>query len=649
MSTWSGRTVERARRLMATRLPAPCARCGVGVGVRDEWHVGHVKSRLAYPELTNVVSNWQIECAKCSWQSSSEAHVEKAIRDGVVARVGDRVWSTPKEGGFSPTPATRADPNLPFSPPGTLPGADGFQPPLDLGLPAALGNQFEVRAGLEWDPDRVRLYPWLEHLADVPEDASPPLYMTYPPEAAVGSYGSEPCDCHNETAVEWIERVERKALRWWQNLAVVRQLEHDAGGALVHTDIVESASRRSGKSVRMRGVALWRMEHAALFDNEPQLVMHTGSDVAICREIQRGAWHYAESRWGRDSVTKANGKEQIESTDGHRWLVRAQTAVYGYDVTYALVDEGWDVKPETVDEGLEPATLERVSPQVHRTSTAHRRATSLMRAALVAILTADDPTTLLLLWGARQGSDISDPAVWRTASPHWSESRRRLIASKYEKAKAGQADPQADDPDPLAGFAAQYLNIWRLGERAVVRGDALVSVETFGALTRKPIVDGRRPDACAIEAWHSAGVSVAVAWRLDELEQPAALVGVNGFLTLADAADYVRAIGFRGRVTVGKSLVDEPALRGIRKVAGDRRVVDAALTWSALMRDGQVFHDGGEHLAEQVLELRTMRGPDGLRVVSTGRADAVKAAGWAAQAALLTRSVKRRVILPTGV
>lgn len=37
-----------------------------------------------------------------------------------------------------------------------------------------------------------------------------------------------------------------------------------------------------------------------------------------------------------------------------------------------------------------------------------------------------------------------------------------MIADKYTKARAGEADPQADDPDPMAGFTAQYLNIWPL-------------------------------------------------------------------------------------------------------------------------------------------------------------------------------------------
>lgn len=311
-----------------------------------------------------------------------------------------------------------------------------------------------VRAELAWDPDRLATYEWLRPLLAVPEDAAPPLAMSPPPEDAVGSYGAE--------AVEWIESTQRIRLRWWQALAITRQLEHREDGSLCHRVVVESAPRRAGKSVRVRGLALWRMAHPGLF-GEVQTVIHTGSDVAICREIQRGAWRWAEDVAGW-RVTQGNGKEAIETPTGDRWLVRAQRAVYGYDVCLGIVDEGWNVAPDTVSEGLEPATLERLSPQIHLTSTAHRRATSLMRSQLQVALAGGDEGTLLLLWAAPHGSDPGDPEVWRAASPHWSEDRREMIAKKYAKALAGEADPQADDPDPMAGFTAQYLNIWPLRE-----------------------------------------------------------------------------------------------------------------------------------------------------------------------------------------
>jgi hypothetical protein len=365
-----------------------------------------------------------------------------------------------------------------------------------------------VRDGLAWPGKAVAEHAWLAPFAQVPEDAAPPLWMSPPPADAVGSYGA--------AAVDWIEHEQKIKLRWWQALAITRQLEHREDGSLCARTVVESAPRRAGKSVRVRGVALWRMAHPHLF-GEVQTVIHTGSDVAICREIQRGAWRWAEESAGW-VVSRANGKEALETPRGDRWLVRAQDAVYGYDVTLGVVDEAWKVKPDTVTEGLEPATLERLSPQLHVTSTAHRRATSLMPTMLRAGLTVPDPRVLVIVWAAPPDADSGDPAVWRAASPHWSEDRRRMIEDKYKQAMAGEVDPAADDPDPLAGFCAQYLNQWNLdpgpapGERAIDAAAWEASADRTGTL------DGMRSrvTVCIEVAEDLEHVTLVAAAQLDD-------------------------------------------------------------------------------------------------------------------------------------
>ncbi|WBQ02948.1 HNH endonuclease [Kribbella sp. CA-293567] len=436
--------------------------------------------------------------------------------------------------------------------------------------------------------------------------------MTPPLPDAVGSYGAE--------AIEWIEAAEKKRLRWWQRLAITRQLEHREDGSLCWRTIVESCPRRAGKSVRIRGLALWRMAHADLI-GEVQTVVHCGNDLPICREIQRGAWRWAEAQgW---VVTRSNGKEALEDPDGSRWLVRSQDGVYGWDAGLAVVDEAWDVKPDTVSEGLEPAMLERLWAQLHLTSTAHRRATSLMRSRIADALAVDDGETLLLLWGARADDDPGDPAVWRAASPHWSQDRARMIAAKYAKALVGEADPEADDLDPMAGFTAQYLNMWRLTPAARERGHAFMTDHAWGDLVDE--VPAGPPYAAAIESWFAEGVSVALAWRVGTR----AVVAVGNYPDLAAAASAVKVSQFRRIVTVGASLVEDPALRGLRCRAGQGRAGVSVQELQRLIGEDAVRHDGGEHLSGQVLAARTLPGADGPRMTSAGRADAIKAAQWA--------------------
>jgi hypothetical protein len=497
-------------------------------------------------------------------------------------------------------------------------------------LQVDLGDSGEVQARpeLAWSPEALSGYDWLQEFTEVPEDAAAPLWMTPPSEEAVGSYGAE--------AVEWIEATQRIRLRWWQQLAIVRQLEYREDGSLIWRSVVESCPRRAGKSVRIRGMALWRMAHAEMI-GEVQTVVHCGNDLPICREIQRGAWKWSlEQDW---TVTRANGKEAIEADDGSRWLVRSQDGVYGWEAGLAVVDEAWDVKPDTVSEGLEPAMLERIWAQLHLTSTAHRRATSLMKSKITEALTTDDGETLLLLWGAPPGADVGDPEVWKAASPHWSEDRRRMIASKYAAALAGEADPAADDPNPMAGFTCQYLNIWPLRAVKEDRGEPAVSAEAWAALVgERP--DGP-PDAAAVEAWFGDGVSLALAWLVDGR----AFVTVEDLPDLSEVPAALERVGYRRVVTIGASLLDDPAIAGVRARKGQGRTGAAVAELQRLLSEDVLRHDGGEHLTGQVLAARTMPGADGPRMVSTAGADAFKAALWAVADC---RKVSPRVLLIAG-
>jgi hypothetical protein len=652
---WTGRAVIKARAVVATWLPAPCGICTQPVTTDQSWVVGHKIPRWMRPDLTFVMTNWQPEHRDCSDKTGPAEARARAAHERSNASIFPNANDTAE--------AFVAAVSLPEEP--TLdPTADAlFAVPPSWG-PAAQtaanaarvfpvkGGLIEPRPELRWDPDRLRTYPWLVDLADVPEDASPPYAMSLPPEEAVCSYGWSGCTHMPDgdttsTAVEWIEAQAIRGvrvLRWWQRLKIVRKLEHRADGSLVHFNVLSSGPRRIGKSVAIRGATVWRMEFGQALFGEVQTIIHTGSDVAICREIQRGAWGWAHEHWGKDSVKTANGKEALESPNDDRWLVKAQDAVYGYDVCEGLGDECWDVKPDTVTEGLEPAALERASAQIDLTSTAHRRATSLMRTALLDALTIEDPETLVLLWAAGPGVDLTNLAgvlaAARAASPHWSADRARLIARKYEKAAAGEQDPEFDDPDPMAGFCAQYLNVWALRERRAQRGTPLVDPDTWDELTGERPVG--LPHAIAVEGWPGAGASVALAWRVGGR----VLVDATDHPDLTSAVAAVKATGYRGQTLVGKALTDDPALRRLRRVPASDRTAAAVADLADRLAEDTVRHAGSTHLTNQIIAVRTLDGTDGLRMASTGRADAVKAAAWAIERARTHRASNRRIVLP---
>lgn len=604
MKAWAGRAVSAARAVVVTWLPAPCGKCGKTVTPEDRWAVGHIVPRwqlIAEGRHDEVWDPrmWRPEHRKCSDSSGQSEVIAKAkaeaLRDAGV---------------FSHATTPRESPPLPFSPRG------------------AQNQALEIRAELRWTHFTQAPPSWVLPL---PSDSemSPPLAMTPVHPRAVGSFGLHAC--------EWIENQFGQKLRPWQRLAICRALEHDDQGALVWRTVILSASRRSGKSIVLRGLACWRMRYGFDYFGEPTEIVHTGNDLAIVREIQRTSWRWAEeSGW---TITRANGKEQIETDYGDRWLARARSAVYGYSPNVAFADEAWDIAPEVIDDGLTPSLLERQSPQLWLVSTAHRRATSLMRKRIASALEAEDGSTLLLWWGVQADADPGDEAIWRAASPHWSEDRLGVMRSKYQDAITGQADPTADDPDPLQGFVAQYLNAWKLRDPRLQPGTPVIEAEAWDDLAEE--LPDRAPDTAAIESWFSDGVSLALAWR----DGDRVIVSASDHQDMAGAVAALKASGFRGVTTVGSSLKSEPALKGVRQRAGEGRTAAAVQDLARLLSEDVLRHDGSAHLADQVTALRTSPGADGPRLVSKGRADAVKAALWAAGRARTVR--KARILVPT--
>lgn len=611
MSTaWAGRKVTEARTIVATWLPMTCGRCPRVVDGSEPWVIGHKIARWERPDLMWAPDNWQPEHKACSDKTGQAEVIRKAHAAGVASVVG------------------------------VFPHEDGPQqpPPLPAHTHETAVPLIEAREGLSWDHLCRSAPDWLAPYLDVPEDAAPPLWVSGVHPEAVGSMGP--------AAIDWLEsnvkeRGRPLRLRWWQKLAIVLQLQHRADSTLCWRVVIESGPRRIGKSVRLRGMALWRLANGPTLFEPEQLVLHTGKDLAIVREVMRKAWAWAAPLEDWD-IKRGMTEPEVSYLGDNRWVARSKDSTTGYDACLALCDEAWDVPPSSIDDDLEPTMLERQSPQLVLTSTAHRRATSLMRGRMLDALAVDDGETMILVWSMPPGSDPATVEAWRAASPHWTEDRHRMVASKYAKALAGEADPEADDPDPMQGFLAQYGNVWRFRDRKVQRGEAVVTAEAWGDLVET--LRGLPVVAAAIESWFEHGVSVALAYRTEA----AVLVSTTSHDDLVHAVAAVKASGFRGTVTVGASLFADPALKKLpRRRKGEGRTLAAVQDLQGLLREDVLRHDGGEHLTRQVLDLRCLPSVDGPRMASSSRADAVKAVVWAVHSAR-SRIGKPRFVSPSS-
>ena len=136
--------------------------------------------------------------------------------------------------------------------------------------------------------------------------------------------------------------------------------------------------RQLGKSWLLRELCLWRIHQGERF-GEPQDVLHTGKDLAVCKEVQRPARIWAKARPDAYKVREVNGQEEIELlADGSRWMLRAKEAVYGYACRWRPSMRRGRCRPSSIEEGLTPTMVEREQPQLLLVSTAHRLATTLM-------------------------------------------------------------------------------------------------------------------------------------------------------------------------------------------------------------------------------------------------------------------------------
>lgn len=204
-----------------------------------------------------------------------------------------------------------------------------------------------------------------------------------------------------------------------------------------------------------------------------------------------------------------------------------------------------------------------------------------------------------------------------------------MIAAKYRKALLGQDDPEFDDPDPMKGFEAQYLNKWRIREPKQI-GRPVVDSEVWRRMSA-PVPDAP-PDVVAVEAWYDRGVSVAQAWDTDD----GVVVSVSDCPDIPAAVALVAASGCRGQVIAGASVADHPAWddEGVTVEAQSGSVRQVAAELAQAIKESSFRHGRSGVLTEQVLAMRVADGVDGVRVVSKERADAVKAAVWAVKAAL---------------
>jgi hypothetical protein len=230
--------------------------------------------------------------------------------------------------------------------------------------------------------------------------------------------------------------------------------------------------------------------------------------------------------------------------------------------------------------------------------------------------------------------------MWRLASPYWSAQRERLIAAAAERALAGDADGDGDDP--RMAVRCQWLNQWiEPQRRADQRGEPLLPKGVWGLLRTDEDCRGKRW-TIALEDHYGMGGAIAVC---GELADGAWLLAGWQFESRAEAvAHAVELIEDLPRVDLiaGASLLPDPdvaALPGRITGATSVQTRQALPLLRELAAQGRVRWDprDGLGLAEAVERARVVERQTGLVLAGPDRTDLVRAASWA----LLTQAQRR--------
>jgi succinate dehydrogenase hydrophobic anchor subunit len=135
-------------------------------------------------------------------------------------------------------------------------------------------------------------------------------------------------------------------------------------------------------------------------------------------------------------------------------------------------------------------------------------------------------------------------------------------------------------------------------------------------------------------AWAAAAVESTMG--LPPVVALAGPAGTRVVVQVVQADSIAHAAAIAASVThtprVGKSLLHDPCWEVVDAIPTSATTAHAAAELRQLIEDSWIAHTGEQLLTDQVLAVRVDKSVSGLRVVSTGRADAVKAAVWAAAA-----------------
>ena len=245
----------------------------------------------------------------------------------------------------------------------------------------------------------------------------------------------------------------------WQKHILEKMLAVDENDHFVHRSTLCSVARQNGKTtVIMALILAWLVEMPKIRGTKQTVVSGAHRLDLACLLFDDLA-PILEEYYGA-KIVKSYGRYQATMPDGSKWWVKAlkPNQGHGMSIDLVIVDELFDVNPDSVEGGLLPAQRARKNPLACFFSTAGTEESVLFqrwREAGIRAIDKGEPSTMYMAeWSPDPSLDPLHPASWAWGNP--------ALGYTLDMDTIRQ---ESTNPD-RASFLRASLNLWV----SVVRG-----------------------------------------------------------------------------------------------------------------------------------------------------------------------------------
>ena len=245
----------------------------------------------------------------------------------------------------------------------------------------------------------------------------------------------------------------------WQMHVLEGILAVDADQKFVHRSSLVSVARQNGKTTIIQALILFWLVEMPKIRGQKQTVVSGAHRLDLACLLFDDLSPILEEYYGA-KIVKSYGRYQATMPDGSKWWVKAlkPNQGHGMSIDLVIVDELFDVNPDSVEGGLLPAQRARKNPLACFFSTAGTEESVLFqrwREAGIRAIDKGEPSTMYMAeWSPDPSLDPLHPASWAWGNP--------ALGYTLDMDTIRQ---ESTNPD-RASFLRASLNLWV----SVVRG-----------------------------------------------------------------------------------------------------------------------------------------------------------------------------------